>query len=78
MSVQITIRNVSDEARKELAARAARRGMSMQEYLREELERLARRPSIDEWLAAVRHRKSLTGSRPTTESILAHRDADRQ
>ncbi len=78
MSVQITIRNVSDEVRNELAARAARRGMSMQEYLREELERLASRPSIDEWLAAVRDRKQLTDSRHGAESILAHRDAGRR
>jgi hypothetical protein len=31
MSVQITIRNVSNEVRNELAARAARSGKSMQE-----------------------------------------------
>ena len=78
MTVQITIRNVSDEVRNELAARAARRGMSMQEYLRKELERLASRPSVDEWLAAVRNRKGLTESRLGAESILAHRDADRR
>lgn len=78
MTVQITIRNVSDEVRNELAARAARRGMSMQEYLREQLERFASRPTIDEWLASVRDRKRLTGSRLGSEVILAHRDADRR
>lgn len=78
MTVQITIRNVSDDVRNELAARAARRGLSMQEYLREELERLASRPTIDRWLASVRDRKRLTGSRIGSESILAHRDADRR
>ena len=77
MSVQITIRNVSDEVRNELAARAARRGKSMQEYLKEELERLADRPSIEDWLAAVRDRKRLVNNRVGSESILAHRDADR-
>ncbi|HSN53181.1 MAG TPA: hypothetical protein VLT32_00845 [Candidatus Sulfomarinibacteraceae bacterium] len=78
MPVQITIRNVSDEVRNELASRAARRGMSMQEYLREELERLASRPSIDEWLASVRDRKRLAETRLAAASILAHRDADRR
>jgi plasmid stability protein len=78
MAVQITIRNVSDDVRNELAARAARRGMSMQEYLREELERLASRPTIDRWLASVRDHKRLAGSRIDSESILAHRDADRR
>ena len=78
MTVQITIRNVSDEARNELAARAARCGKSMQEYLREELERLAKRPSLDEWLSGVRSRKDLTRNNIDSDTILAHRDADRQ
>ena len=78
MSVQITIRNVSNEVRNELAARAARSGKSMQEYLREELERLARRPSLDEWLSRVRRRKGLTRRKVGADVILAHRDADRQ
>ena len=78
MSLQITIRNVSNEVRNELAARAAQSGKSMQEYLREELERLARRPSLDQWLSRVREQKELTGRKVGSEVILAHRDADRQ
>ncbi|MEE8587429.1 MAG: hypothetical protein V3T83_21535 [Acidobacteriota bacterium] len=57
MAVQITIRNVSEEVRDELAARAALAGKSMQEYLRGELERLASRPTIEKWLDQVRARK---------------------
>lgn len=34
MAVQITIRDVPDKVRDELAARAARQGKSMQEFLR--------------------------------------------
>jgi len=41
MPIQITIRNVPEKVRDELAARAALQGKSMQEYLRSELERLA-------------------------------------
>lgn len=78
MGVQITIRNVSNEVRNVLAARAARSGKSMQEYLREELERLARRPSLDEWLSRVRSQKELGRRTVTSDVILAHRDADRQ
>jgi plasmid stability protein len=77
MGVQITIRNVPNEVRDVLAARAVRSGKSMQEYLRQELERLARRPSLDEWLGQVRRRKELTRRRVSTEVILDHRDADR-
>ena len=78
MGVQITIRNVSNEVRNELAARAARSGKSMQEYLREELERLARRPSLEEWLSRVRSQKELRPRTVTSDVILAHRDTDRQ
>jgi antitoxin FitA len=78
MNVQITIRNVPTKVRDELAARAALQGKSMQEYLREELERLAARPPIEEVLARIRQRKRTAGTRLTTEEILAHRDTDRR
>lgn len=78
MPTQITIRNVPDEVRNELAARAARAGQSMQEYLREELERLAKRPSLDEWLMRVRQRKGLAPRRVSPDQILELRDAERR
>ncbi len=78
MSVQITRRNVPDEVRDELAARAARESKSMQEYLRGELERLAARPSIQQWLDRVRERKRDAQTRVSPEEILEHRDADRR
>jgi plasmid stability protein len=78
MSVQITIRDVPDEVRDELAARAALQGKSMQEYLRSELERMASRPSMDRWLEGVRKRKSLANTRLTAQQILQHRNADRR
>ena len=78
MSVQITIRDVPDFVRDELAARAALQGKSMQEYLRSELERLAARPSAEQVLARIRERKTMAGTRLSPEEILAHRDADRR
>ncbi len=78
MSVQITIRNVPENVRDELAARAARSGRSMQEYLRGELERLASRPSLEEWTLRVRERKKLGPRKISRESLLGHRDADRR
>jgi plasmid stability protein len=77
MAVHITIRSVPQEVRDELAARAARTGRSMQEYLREELVRLASRPSLEAWLDRVRARKELSGREIGAEQILDHRDADR-
>ena len=78
MSVQITVRGVPDAVRNELAARAARNGQSMQEFLRTELERIASFPSPEEWLARVRARKEAAGTRVATSSILRARDADRK
>src|SRR5262249_60345878 len=75
MGVQITIRNVPEHVRDELAARAARDRKSMQEYLKEELERLAARPSVQAWLERVRDRQHSAESRVTAEGILKPRDA---
>ena len=74
----ITVRNVPDDVRDELAARAARAGRSLQEHLRAELVELAGKPTVDELMARVRARKEATGSRMSAARILAHRDDDRR
>lgn len=74
----ITIRNVPDEIRDELAARAALAGKSLQEYLLGELTDLAGRPSIDGLLDEVRRRKTATPSKVSTEDILRWRDEGRR
>ncbi|CAN5238064.1 hypothetical protein BH20ACT9_BH20ACT9_07470 [soil metagenome] len=78
MPRSITIRNVPDNVRDELATRAARAGRSLQEHLRAELTELARRPTVDEGLERVRARKATTGTRLGAGDILGHRDADRR
>ena len=77
MSTSITIRNIPEDVRDELAARAARAGRSLQEHLRSELIELARRPSAADLLARIRGRKEATGTRLGVATILADRDADR-
>jgi hypothetical protein len=77
MVIQIGIRDVSEKVHDELAARAALQGKSMQEFLRAELERLAARPSIDDWLRQVRKRKRATQTRISSKQILENRNADR-
>jgi antitoxin FitA len=74
----ITIRDVPDDVRDELAARARRSGRSLQEYLRSELVVLAERPEPEALLARVRDRKQRTGSRLSADRILEHRDHDRR
>ena len=74
----ITIREVPDETRNELAARAARSGRSLQEYLRQTLIDLAAKPDMTELLDELRARKETTGSRLSAEQILAFRDDGRR
>lgn len=78
MGTSITIRNVPDRARDELAARAALSGRSLQEYLRAQLIELANRPDVETVLARIRERKQRTGTRLSAEKILAHRREDRR
>jgi antitoxin FitA len=74
----ITVRDVPEDVRDVLAARAARAGRSLQELLRLELIDLARRPSAADWLDDVRRRKASTGSLLGAEQILEHKDPDRR
>ena len=78
MATAITIRNVPDEVRDELASRAALSGRSLQEYVRSQLIELARRPDPEVLLARVHDRKQRSSSRLSVESILGHREADRR
>ncbi len=78
MPIQLTIRDVPEKVRDELAARAALQGKSMQEFLRAELERLATRPSVEAWLQQVRKRKRAAQTRVSSKQILENRDADRK
>lgn len=77
MAVHITVPDVPEAVRDELAARAALANQSMQAYLRDELQRLASRPSIDRWLEQVRERLAMSRTRMPTEDILRHLDAVR-
>ncbi len=78
MPVAITVREVPDDVRDELAARAARDGKSLQEYVRGMLIDVAAKPSVGDVIARARARVAATGVRIDAESILAARDADRR
>jgi plasmid stability protein len=77
MGVAITVRNVPEPVRDELAARAARSGRSLQEYLLVQLSELASRPSVEDVIARARDRVGTTGRRLDAEEIISDRDADR-
>lgn len=73
----ITIRDVPDAARDELAARAAASGRSLQQYLRGELIRLAAQPDTTAILERARERVRVTGEGLTSDQILDFIDAGR-
>ena len=72
MPKSITIRDVPDEARDELAARAARSGRSLQEYLRRELIKPASKPGLESVLERLGRRHRAGGSSLPVSSILSY------
>jgi plasmid stability protein len=76
--VAVTIRDVPDGVRDELAARAAREGQSLQEYLRSLLVNVAEKPTVGEVLARARARVAATGVRLDPDVTVLAKDADRR
>lgn len=72
------MRDVPPEVRDELAARAARAGQSLQEYLRGFLVDAVAKPSAADVIARARARVLATGVRVDAAAILAARDAERR
>lgn len=54
MSKMIQIRDVDDSLHRVLKSRAAQAGISLSDYLKQELTEIAERPTMREWLAQVR------------------------
>jgi hypothetical protein len=78
MSTAITVRDVPDQIRNELASRAALSGRSLQEYLRAKLIELAGQPDADTLVARIRARKASHAVIIPAGQILADRDEDRR
>lgn len=68
----ITIRNVPQEVRDELASRAAKSGRSLQEYLHGELVALSEKPDMETWLAQVRERKAKNPTYLSADKIVEY------
>lgn len=71
MAKSITLRDVPDEVRDELAARAALAGRSLQEHLRAELIAMASKPTAASLMAEVRRRKEAAPAELSADEILA-------
>lgn len=75
MSAMIQIRNVPDRIHGTLKARAGREGMSLSDFLNRELELVAERPSMRDWLDQTRKAKPLPSSRSAAQIVRELRDA---
>ncbi len=75
MSVMVQIRNVPNELHRRLKARAALAGMTLSEYLLQEMRRVAERPSIEELRQRLQGRAAVTPSVPPARAVRIERDS---
>lgn len=75
MGVLIQVRDVPEDVHRRLKARAASGGVSLSEYLRTELERVAASPTPDELLDRLRSRKAVRPRESSADALRALRDA---
>jgi len=76
MSKMIQIRNVPDELHRTLKTRAAKAGMTLSDYLLSEIEQVAKKPTMKEWLEKVASREPVEVDEPPEVIIRRMRDAD--
>jgi len=74
MSIMIQIRNVPDELHRRLKARAAMAGMSLSDYLLNEVRCVAERPTLDELRARLASLPRADIDVPPVEAVRAERN----
>ncbi|MGE5146841.1 MAG: FitA-like ribbon-helix-helix domain-containing protein [Candidatus Eiseniibacteriota bacterium] len=74
MSKMIQIRNVPDDLHRRLKSRAAMAGMSLSDYLLNEIRLVAEQPTWEEFRARLARRAPVTLSVDPTEIIREMRD----
>ena len=74
----IQIRDISEEAYEVIRRRARSEGQSIQGYMKNKIERLAREPDEDALFADVEHFVEAHGIRLDIESLLSDIDAERR
>jgi plasmid stability protein len=70
----IQIRNVPDALHRRLKSRAALAGMSLSDYLLNELREVAERPTLEELRDRLQSRLRITPALAPAEAIRAERD----
>jgi antitoxin FitA len=75
MSTMIQIRNVPDALHRKLKSRAAVAGMSLSDYLLNEIRQVADQPTMEEMRARLESRSAVRLSEDTAEAVRAERDS---
>jgi plasmid stability protein len=70
----VQIRNVPEALHRRLKSRAALAGMSLSDYLLDEIRQAAERPTIDELRARLHGRAETEPSIPPADAVRAERD----
>ena len=71
----IQIRNVPDSLHRRLKARAAMEGMSLSDYLRDQMQAVADRPSLAELRQRLESRSKVSLVESPTEALRSERDS---
>ena len=74
MGVLVQIRDVPEDVHRTLKSRAALAGVSLSEYLRSELARSARRPTVAELEARIKAQGSASLGEPSERAVRRLRD----
>jgi plasmid stability protein len=75
MSVMVQIRNMPDDLHREMKSRAALSGMSLSDYLLNEIRRMAERPTMAQMLARLESRTPVELPESVVDALRAERDA---
>jgi plasmid stability protein len=70
----IQIRDVPDHVHSILKARAAREGMSLSDYIKQELERTVERPTMREWLELTKQARPIRTEKSAAQVVRELRD----
>ena len=76
MSKMIQLRHVPDDLHRKLKARAAMEGLSLSDYLLQEVERLAERPTLNDLRRRLSQREPV--SPPTSPARAVRVERERQ
>ena len=77
MSSLIQIRNVPSDVHRTLKTRAAAAGMTLSDFLLHEIEEIARRPTVSEWLRRVQQRPAVGRIADSARAVRAEREGRR-